>query len=58
MNFLLSRLEAEPGPGRAEAQPSWPAGFAGPAQPAPSPSLEVATCVLVFSSSGGQRLFP
>ncbi len=33
----MSGLEAEPGPGRAEAQPGRPAGFAGRAQPAPSP---------------------
>ncbi len=32
----MSGLEAEPGPGRAEAQPGRPAGFAGRAQPAPS----------------------
>ncbi len=34
----MSGLEAEPGPGRAEAQPGRPAGFAGRAQPAPSPT--------------------
>ncbi len=34
----MSGLEAEPGPGRAEAQPSRPAGLAGRAQPARSPS--------------------
>ncbi len=33
----MSGLEAEPGPGRAEAQLGRPAGFAGRAQPAPSP---------------------
>ncbi len=36
----MSGLEAEPGPGRAEAQPGRPAGFAGRAQPAPSPRLK------------------
>ncbi len=35
----MSGLEAEPGPGRAETQPGRPAGFAGRAQPAPSPSF-------------------
>ncbi len=35
----MSGLEAEPGPGRAKVQPGRPAGFAGRAQPAPSPKI-------------------
>ena len=34
----MSGLEAEPGPGRAETQLGRPVGFAGRAQPAPSPT--------------------